>query len=104
MSPQVYESNDRSMGKSKRRSFRCSRADAVPSCAPLLPARILLGRDYGMPHMKTAVAAPTSARSTIAPSILRAFGLSFALLAVVWVEIVRHLAAEWNLNPQYGYG
>jgi exosortase len=57
-----------------------------------------------MPHMKTAVAAPTSARSTIAPSVLRVFGPTFALLALVWLEIVRHLAAEWNLNPQYGYG
>lgn len=54
--------------------------------------------------MKTAVAAPASARSTIAPSVLRVFAPTFALLALVWVEAVRHLAAEWNVNPQYGYG
>jgi exosortase len=57
-----------------------------------------------MPLMKAMVAQAEVADSSRIQAKLWPAAIVFVSLALVWLEVIHHLANEWSLNPQYGYG
>jgi exosortase len=57
-----------------------------------------------MPEMKATVAGPRFAASSASKTSIWPIAATLLFFAVVWLEVINHLKAEWSLNPQYGYG
>src|SRR5437899_2904733 len=50
------------------------------------------------------IAAAAVVRSTISKNQRSPLLFASVFFALVWLEVINHLAPEWSLNPQYGYG
>jgi exosortase len=54
--------------------------------------------------MKTTVARTAFVSSTSSRINVWPLASGLLMLALLWLEVINHLKAEWSLNPQYAYG
>jgi exosortase len=57
-----------------------------------------------MAFMSSTVARADIVRSTSSPIALWPLSGALFFFALLWFQVVHHLKAEWNANPQYAYG
>ena len=57
-----------------------------------------------MPPMSSTVARADFVRSTSRPIAFWPVACALFFFALLWFQVVHHLKAEWNANPQYAYG
>lgn len=54
--------------------------------------------------MKATVASADSVPSLVAPDTVWPLAATIFVFAILWLEVINQLRAEWSVNPQYGYG
>jgi exosortase len=57
-----------------------------------------------MPEVKTTVAAKRLVSSRKSKTTVWPLAVPLLFLALLWLDVVRHLKGEWSFNPQYSYG
>ena len=57
-----------------------------------------------MPEVKTTVAAKRLVSSRKSKTTAWSLAVPLLFLALLWLDVVRHLKGEWSFNPQYSYG
>ena len=80
-------------GSSRQHAPGFKRVWRLASCSAL---------GYVMPQMEEAVVQATSVLAR--PPERRGWWVAVAVFALVWLEVIYQLKAEWWLNPQYNYG
>ena len=72
---------------------------------PTIPkARNLLPRRYSSVEMKALLARARLSESPGWEVFAWRLLAAAVVLALLWLEVINQLKAEWSLNPQYGYG
>jgi exosortase len=72
---------------------------------PTIPkARNLLQGSYSSAEMKALLARARLSESPGSEGFAWCLLPTSVVLALVWIEVINQLKAEWSLNPQYGYG
>jgi exosortase len=72
---------------------------------PAIPkARNLLPGSYSSAEMKAQLARARLSESPGSEVFAWRLLATAVVLALLWLEVINQLKAEWSLNPQYGYG
>ena len=79
-------------------SVRTESRPAIPKARNLLPG------SYSSAEMKAQLARARLSESPGSEVFAWRLLATAVVLALLWLEVINQLKAEWSLNPQYGYG